>query len=219
MFIGHFAPAFIAAAHPKAPNLALLIIAAQLVDFGFFGLALLGIENFRITPGITAMNPLDLYDMPYTHSMVGAAVWAIGFGAIIYAFTKNITGAIIAAAVVISHWFLDLLVHGSDLTVAGSPPKLGFGLWNHPTIAMPLEFIITFGALAFYIVKTQKISKPYALYMMIAVLLLFQAFDWFAPKPETADAGLMISALLSFTIVTMIGYWLSTTRDLTRQGT
>lgn len=219
MFIGHFAPAFIAAAHPKAPNLALLIIAAQLVDFGFFGLALLGIENFRITPGITVMNPLDLYDMPYTHSMVGAAVWATGFGAIIYAFTKNITGAIIAAAVVISHWFLDLLVHGPDLTVAGSPPKLGFGLWNHPTIAMPLEFIITFGALAFYIVKTQKISKPYALYMMIAVLLLFQAFDWFAPKPETADAGLMISALLSFTIVTMISYWLSTTRDLTRQGT
>lgn len=219
MFIGHFAPAFIAATHPKSPNLALLIIASQLVDFGFFGLALFGIENFRITPGITAMNPLDLYDMPYTHSLAGASIWGIGFGAIIYTFTKNIKGAIIGAAIVVSHWVLDFLVHGPDLTLIGSPPKLGFGLWNHPIIAMPLEFIITFAALAFYGIKTKAVQKSnskksYALYTMIAILLLLQAFDWFAPKPQKPDAMLMISALLSFTIVAIIAYWLGKTRML-----
>mgnify|MGYP003863924819 CR=1 FL=1 len=30
-----------------------------------------------------------------------------------------------------------------DLTIAGSPPKLGLGLWNHPAIEMPLEIGIT----------------------------------------------------------------------------
>ncbi len=107
MFIGHFAPAFIAATHPKAPSLPWLIIAAQLLDYGFFGLALLGIENFRITPGISVMNPLDLYDMPYTHSLLGSIIWAAGFALLLQIITKNSKAAIIGAMVVLSHWFLD----------------------------------------------------------------------------------------------------------------
>lgn len=218
MFVGHFAPAFIAAAHPKAPNLAILIIASQLVDFGFFGFALIGIENFRITSGITAMNPLDLYHMPYTHSLVGTLVWAIAFGAIIYAYSKNWITALIAAAVVETHWYLDLIVHTKDLTIAGSAPKLGFGLWNYPAIAMPMEFILIFGSVAFYINKTHKKAdkKAHALYAMIGILLAFQAFDWFAPKPENADASFMIMALLSFSIVAAIGWWLGSSRKVDR---
>ena len=39
MFIGHFAPAFVAAAlTPKRPRLALYFIAAQAVDWAFFAL-------------------------------------------------------------------------------------------------------------------------------------------------------------------------------------
>ncbi len=218
MFIGHFAPAFIAAAHPKAPNLGILIIASQLVDFGFFGFALFGIENFRIVPGITAMNPLDLYDMPYTHSLVGTLVWAIAFGAIVYAYSKDWISALIAAAIVETHWYLDLIVHTKDLTIAGSEPKFGFGLWNYPAIAMPLEFIFIFGSIAFYIAKTHKNigSKSNALYAMIGILLAFQAFDWFAPKPESADASFMIMALLSFSIVSVIGWWLGNNRTPVR---
>lgn len=214
MFIGHFAPAFIAATHPKAPNLAVLIIASQLVDYAFFGFALFGIENFRITPGITVMNPLDLYDMPYTHSLVGTLGWAIAFGAIVYAYSKDWITAFIAAAVVEAHWWLDLIVHTQDLTLAGMPPKFGFALWNYPAIAMPLEFILIFGSVAFYISKTHKITgqKSHALFAMIAILCVFQAFDWFAPKPESADASFMIMALLSFSIVAAIGWWLSKCR-------
>ena len=134
MFIGHFAPAMVAATHPRAPGLGTLFVAGQLLDFGFFGLALAGIENFRITPGITKMVPLDLYDMPYTHSLLGSAVWAAAFALLIWLFTRNRTGALIGGAVGLSHWFLDLLVHAPDLTLAGAPPKMGFALWNHPMI-------------------------------------------------------------------------------------
>ena len=35
MFIGHYAPAMIAATHPKAPGLGTLFVAGQLIDFGF----------------------------------------------------------------------------------------------------------------------------------------------------------------------------------------
>ena len=109
MFIGHYAPAFLAATHPKAPKLGSLFVAAQLVDIGFFSFLPLGIEHMRVVPGISVMNPMDLYDMPWTHSLLGAACWAIGFAVIVRALTKNTAAGIIAGLVVLSHWCLTCL--------------------------------------------------------------------------------------------------------------
>ena len=214
MFIGHFAPAFIVAAHPKAPGLGVLFVAGQLVDFGFFGLSIVGAEHFRMTPGITAMNPLDLYDMPYTHSLLGTSVWALAFAFLVLLFTKNRTGAVIAGAVVLSHWFLDFLVHAPDLTLAGQPPPLGLGLWNYPAIAMPLELILTFGALTLYIITTQAKTplSRYVIALMIILLAGFQAINWFGPPPETASLELKITALISFTVAAIVAWWLGSTR-------
>lgn len=216
MFIGHFAPAMVAATHPKAPGLGTLFVAGQLLDFGFFGLALTGIENFRITPGITKMVPLDLYDMPYTHSLLGSAVLAAGFALLIWLLTRNRTGALIGGAVVLSHWFLDLLVHAPDLTLAGAPPKMGFGLWNYPMIEMPLELAITFGALAFYIAKTRAISatSKYALGLLAVLLLVFQSINWFGPEPQAADAAMKGTALFAFSVVALCAWWVGRTRAL-----
>jgi len=53
-----------------------LFVAAQAVDIGWAVLVLLGVEHVRIIPGITAANPLDLYYMPFTHSLAATPVWA-----------------------------------------------------------------------------------------------------------------------------------------------
>ena len=216
MFIGHFAPAMVAATHPRAPGLGTLFVAGQLLDFGFFGLALAGIENFRITPGITKMVPLDLYDMPYTHSLLGSAVWAAAFALLIWLFTRNRTGALIGGAVVLSHWFLDLLVHAPDLTLAGAPPKMGFALWNHPMIEMPLELAITFGALAFFVIRTKAVSSrsKYALGLLAVLLLAFQSINWFGPEPETADMAMKLTGLLAFSVAALAAWWAGRTRLL-----
>ena len=43
MFIGHFAPAFVAAAvSPERPRLGMMFVAAQLVDWAFFALSIIG---------------------------------------------------------------------------------------------------------------------------------------------------------------------------------
>ncbi len=60
MFIGHYAPALIAAAHPRTQRLGSLFLAAQLVDIAFFGFVLLGVERMRAVPDMTAMNAMDL---------------------------------------------------------------------------------------------------------------------------------------------------------------
>lgn len=215
MFIGHFAPAFVAAAHPKAPNLGVLFVGAQLVDFAFFGFVLAGIENMRIVPGITAMNPMDLYNMPYTHSLAGSLAWGAAFALLIYALTKNAVGAWLGGAVVVSHWLLDLLVHRPDLTLAGSPPMLGFGLWNFPAIAMPLELLVIGGAVAFYLMRTRTRSGRgnLPLILLVTLLLAFQTIDWFGPPPESFDPSIAVTALLAYTLASIAAWWFGRNRE------
>jgi hypothetical protein len=120
MFIGHFAPALVAAAHPRAPRLGTLFIAAQLVDFAFFALVLAGVEKMQITPGTTVMNAMDFYYMPYTHSLAGGLLFGAIMAGIIFLSGRNVTAAFITGGVVLSHWFTDFLVHAPDLVGVGA---------------------------------------------------------------------------------------------------
>jgi hypothetical protein len=151
------------------------------------------------------MNPMDLYDMPYTHSLVGGVAWAAALGIIVSVWMKNRTAALIAAAVVLSHWFLDLLVHTKDMTISGTPPKLGFGLWNYPAIEMPLEIAMVGGAIWYYAKRTGGWRTP--LVVLTAALLAVQAFNWFSPAPTEMSAEMPISALLAFGVMTGLAAW------------
>lgn len=206
MFIGHWAPALAAAAaSDRAPRLGTLFVAAQLVDWAFFGLLLAGVEHMRFSPGISVMNPMDLYHMPYTHSLLGSAVFALLFGCGLWVLLRDRTAALLGAAVVLSHWFLDLLVHVPDLTLAGSPPKLGLGLWNHPAVEMPLELAITFGALAWY----ARARRPALLRVLMlgGVLLLLQAVNWFGPVEPEVTAGTSLLAFFAYGLATLAAWW------------
>ena len=205
MFIGHFAPALIAATHKDAPRLPVLMIAGQLVDWAFFALLLIGVEKMRITPGISVMNPMDLYHMPYTHSLLGGAIFAAGFGTLVWLATRNRAGAILTALVVLSHWFLDLLVHVPDLTIAGQPPKLGRGLWNYPALDMPLELLLTFGALWIYARKSS--AKVVPLWAFAGIMAVFQAINWFGPKETEVTTGTSMLAFAAFGLITLAAWW------------
>lgn len=207
MFIGHYAPALIAAAHPKAPRLGTLFLAAQLVDIGFFILLPLGIEKMRFALGTTVMNPMDLYHMPYTHSLLGSLVWGAAFAAIIWLWLRNWTPALISGGVVVSHWFVDLIVHAKDLTLFGQPPKLGFELWNYPKVAMPLELAITFGALWYYTSRRPAVKATLAVPALVLFLFVIQLVDWFGPKPTQVDASISVMALSSFGLAALLAVW------------
>ncbi len=206
MFIGHWAPALVVAANPRAPGLGKLFIAAQLVDWAFFGLLLLGIEHMRFAPGVSVMNPMDLYHMPYTHSLLGSAGFAALFAGAIWLASKDRMAALLGGGVVLSHWFLDLLVHVPDLTLFGSPPKLGFGLWNYPAIEMPLELAITFGALWFY----ARARRPATLRLAVlgGVLLLLQAVNWFGPVEPEVSSSTSLLAMFAYGAATLAAWWM-----------
>ena len=72
MVVGHYGPSFAGKAIQRTIPLWVLFVAVQLLDVFWSIFVLLGIEKVRIVPGITKTNPLDLYYMPYTHSLPAA---------------------------------------------------------------------------------------------------------------------------------------------------
>jgi hypothetical protein len=205
MFIGHFAPAMLAATRKDAPSLPVLFVAAQFVDWLFFAFLLTGAEAMRFREGTSVMNPMDLYHMPYTHSLLGSVGFALLFGALVWLLTRSRIGAVIAALVVLSHWFLDLLVHVPDLTIAGSEPKLGLGLWNYPVIEMPLELILTFGALFLYARARRPRLVP--LLLLGGIMLALQAVNWFVPVEPEVTMGTSLLAFFAYGLITIASWW------------
>lgn len=207
MFVGHFAPALVVAARPKSPGLGTLFVAAQLVDIGFALLLIPGAEAMRVVPGITAMNPMDLYHMPYTHSLLGGLLWATLFGGAVWAATRDRGAAMLAGLVVISHWFIDLLVHIHDLTLFGAPPKIGLGLWNHPAIAMPLEIALTALALIYYARRTRAAPGDRRIWVLAALLAAAQAADWFGPKATAYTLAIPATMLGAYAVLALAAAW------------
>lgn len=215
MFIGHFAPALISAAHPKAPRLGLLFAAAQLVDIGFATLLFSGAEAMRVTPGISSMNPMDLYHMPFTHSLLGCALWGLAFGLLVALMLRSTAAGVIAGLVVLSHWFIDWLVHIPDLTLMGSEPKLGLGLWNVPWAAMPLE--LAFIAAGFWVLARARGGMTRRVWTLLGVLLAVQAFNWFGPQDSEYSAAIPATMLAAYALLIGLAAWADTPRG-DRQG-
>ena len=89
MFVGHYGVAFAAKPVGKHVPLWVWFIAVQWLDVIWSILVLMGIEKLRIVPGFTEANALDLYYMPYTHSLPGSIVLSLIFGGIVAVFTNG----------------------------------------------------------------------------------------------------------------------------------
>ena len=216
MFVGHYGPSLAAKALKKSIPLWVLFLAAQLVDVFWAIFVLLGIEKVRIAPGITATSPLDLYYMPYTHSLVAALVWSVA-AAVIYRFASKLNGwsaAMIVGAAVFSHWILDLLVHRPDLPLYDNAFKVGLGLWNYPVIAFVLEAAILFGGMYLYLRATKSTGRGgrYGMIIFGVIMLVVQSSVFFGPPPPS-DNAVAVMALVSYFVFAGVAYWLERKRS------
>jgi hypothetical protein len=215
MFVGHYGPSFaIKAIRPTIP-LWLLFIAVQLVDVAWAVLVLLGVEKVRIVPGITASNPLDLYYMPYTHSLVAAIVWSVAAAVVVVLLPRVATraAAIWIGAAVFSHWVLDVLVHRPDLPIYDDTMKIGLGLWNFPAVALALEVALLFGGMVMYLRVTQAVNAigRFGLPVLGLVMVAIQCYVFFGPAP-TSPAAAASTALVAYVVFAALAEWLARQR-------
>jgi hypothetical protein len=191
MFIGHYGVSFAGKAAHKVLPLWLLFVAVQFLDVVWSVLVMLGIEKMRVTPGISASNSLDLYYMPFTHSLPGALALSILFGAATAAFfaDQRMRAFLVAGGAVFSHWLLDLVVHVPDLPLVGDAMKVGFGLWNYPMTSLALELAVLWSGVAAYArqVPAGRGLGDVALYLFAAILSAVELWAAFGPGPASGN--------------------------------
>jgi hypothetical protein len=207
MFIGHFAVAL--AAKKAAPRVSLgtLFISVQLLDLIWPVLVLAGIEHVRIDVNATLVTPLDFYDYPISHSLLGTLVWAALLAILYFGIRKNRLGAGVLAIGVASHWFLDLIMHRPDLPVLPNGPYLGLGLWNSLAGTMAVEGAI-FAAAAFAYVQAPESSDRIGT-SGCGGLLAFLGLIWIGNifgEPPPSDTVVAVAANALWLVVAW-GYW------------
>jgi membrane-bound metal-dependent hydrolase YbcI (DUF457 family) len=210
MFIGHFAVAFAAKRAAPRVSLGTLFVACELVDVLWPVLVLLGIETVRINPGITAFTPLEFVHYPWTHSLLMCAFWAVGLGSLYWLLRRQTRAAIIVAAVVLSHWFLDAIVHRPDLPlVPGGETRVGLGLWNSTAATLVVEGAMFAGGLAVYLRSTNFTDRTgkIGFWILIGVLLLAYLATAFGPPPPSVEA-MAWTGLAGGIVTGAWGYWI-----------
>ncbi len=217
MFIGHYGVSL--AVKRLRPSLSLggLFLAAQLLDVLFCVFILLGVEKLRIVPGFTAYNPYDLYFMPYTHSLLGALLWAGAAAlAVLLLWRAPAAAAALAGLAVFSHFVLDVPVHTPDLPLAAeSTFKLGLSLWNYRFVALALELACLGAGLALYL-STSRPRTPSGRWLALgasAFLLALTCATPFLPPPPS-PAAFAVQALGSYLALAALAVWLDRSRTL-----
>jgi membrane-bound metal-dependent hydrolase YbcI (DUF457 family) len=209
MFIGHFAAAFAAKRITTRPSLGWLFVACQLPDLVWPIFVLAGVEQLTVDPGNTAFTPLSFDHYPWTHSLVMTAIWGALLGGVYLSLRRDVRGAVVIEALVMSHWFLDFVTHRPDLPlIPGNPARLGLGLWNSVPATLAVETLVFVGALWLYAMVTKPIDRigRVGFWALIVFLLGTYLANAFGPPPPSPT--IVAASALALWIIVPIAAWI-----------
>lgn len=204
VFIGHFAAGMIGKRVAPDVGLGTHLVACQWLDFLWPVFLLTGIERAHIDHDATVVTPLALEHVPYSHSLVMSVVWSLAFFVSLKLAKRSTRDAAVVAAVVFSHFVLDVISHRPDM-------PLSFG---------PATLIVEGGlfALAVFSYARSTRSKDaigkWSFVGLVAVLIAIYAANLFGPPPpeDLPAAGLAIPAL-AMVLFALLGWWADSHRE------
>jgi hypothetical protein len=215
MFIGHFAVAFAAKRAAPRTSLGVTFIAAQLVDLLWPIFLLLGWEQVRITHNANPFLTLDFTHYPWSHSLLMGIVWGVVLGGLYFAITRYSRGALGVALLVPSHWVLVLSVHGRDLPLyPGGVARVGFGLWNSPSLTLLVEGVVFLAGVIAYSRATRPLDRRgrYGFWGLAAFLVVLYLVSSYSPPPPSTTA-LAWAALIGWPL-TLWPWWVDRHREV-----
>ena len=202
MGVGHVAVAIGAAKAAPRVNAGWLVFAALLADFLLGIFAYFGLEHATVPPDFASRHYF-LFTFPYSHGLLSLILWGVLLGLLIslpYGSARQRVFFVIAALVV-SHFILDGIVHVAGLPLAGeNSPKLGLGLYRNLPVELTLESVMTLiGAVLFWQVASRSALSRYG---VILVTLVVLALTWtqlilVVPPPPRA----MIADWIAFPLI------------------
>jgi len=181
----------------------LLFISVQFVDILAFLFVLLGIEKIAYNPSENPFLRTIIEYVPYSHSLFTNILLAIIVFLIFWKFKSKEWGIILSVGV-LSHWFLDALVHVADMPLFLDELKVGLGLWQLPWISFLLELSV-FVLAGYYLLKNYKKMTRH----IILIILLSVGFSsmFFAPEAKVSSEAASIISLSLYAIFASLAYW------------
>lgn len=209
MFIGHFGLGFGAKAAAPRVSLGWLLLAAQFIDLLWPTLLLLGIERVSIVPGATRVTPLLFEHYPVSHSLLAVLGWAVALGGLYFRLRRDRVGALVVAALVLSHWLLDAVVHRPDLPLfPGSEALVGLNAWASLPLTLAIELPLFALGVWLYARATVPLDARghWGFVGLVAFLLAIYAANLLGDPPPSATA--IAWAGHAQWLLVLWGYWI-----------
>jgi hypothetical protein len=131
---------------------------------------------------------------------------------------RRLANAFWIAAIVVSHWVLDWIVHRPDLPLfPGDPGRHGLGLWNCVPASLGVEFGLFAAGIFIYLKTTRPRDRTgtYAFRALVAVLVASYLGAAFGPPPPSPEAVAWM-ALIGYAMVAW-GWWIDRHREPARK--
>lgn len=189
MFLGHYAAALAAKALAPRASLGTLTLAAVFADLLWPALVLAGVERVRIHPAQAGPTALVFDYYPISHSLAALALWAAALGAAYYVRRRELGAALVVAALVVSHWPLDVVMHRPDLPLAPRAASFGLGVWHSIAATVAVEASLLAGGLILYRRATRGLGlRRWPLVAFAALLAAVFVAHAFGPPPPSVAA-------------------------------
>jgi len=187
MFIGHNALGFAAKREAPRASLGLLMAAPMLLDLLWPIFLIAGIEQVELAPAHTSpFLAMTFTHYPWSHSLLMSLVWGAAYG-LFYRWRSggDVRGALVAGALVVSHWVLDFFTHLPDLPLWPGGPRVGLGLWNYPAATVVIEVVLYLAGIAVYLRATEARDRvgTWSLAAFVVVLAALYLTSFGPPPP------------------------------------
>jgi len=214
MFIGHYALGLAAKRVTPGVSLGVLFASAQFADILWPFLLAAGLEHVQIEPGNTAFTPLNFVSYPYSHSLALLIVWGLALGWIFGGGQRR--NLAIIAALVVSHWGLDFIMHRPDMPLYPGGPKYGLGVWNSIALTVAIELPMYIAGVWIYLRATRARDGigRWGLLLLIAMLLLIYVGDALSSEAPPSVGALTAVAATGGVLFTAWSWWADRHRDV-----
>lgn len=157
MVVGHFGVGLAAKRVAPQVPLAVLLVAANLLDVLFLVFWLAGIEHYSET---------SIVVNAWSHGLLMSVFWSVTTGTITFLFSHDRRTSVVIGLLVFSHWMLDLVAHNPELPLLfNGSPLVGLSLeWSytdagyviHWTQALMAEFGLLAAGIVIYLTSRKK---------------------------------------------------------------
>jgi hypothetical protein len=195
MFAGHVGAGLAIGCAERRVNVGLFVAGALLLDLALWLFVLLGWESVAIPSNFASTHQAE-FVFPYSHSLAASLAWSVLAAAGAWAVCARlgparVRVALLTGAAVLSHWFLDVLVHQPEMPLAGATSHIvGLGMWQNMPAALAVEAaIVILGMFLFIPYSGLSRGRSVAIAVLSVIILVFTVVGMtLAPPPPSAHA-------------------------------